>query len=161
MLPVPVHLLYAESSSAQGLGQLCLATKAQLAARDYGLTGGGEDVMAVDADPAIANTHHLQPALHRTVGRVDLLVGGVARPPLPRAVVGKLDPINYAQGSISGKKYTTCSFCRLLTQNGRFWTPMWRLLGQLCAVNWAKGELYSGLLGQTVRTLPSLGSIPT
>jgi hypothetical protein len=26
---------------------------------------------------------------------------------------------------------------------------MWRLLGQLCAFNWAKGDLYSRLLGHT------------
>jgi hypothetical protein len=57
-------------------------------------------------------------------------------------------------GSISAEYDTYCTFCRLLTQKGRFWGPISRLLGQLFAINWAKGDLYSRFLGQTELNLP-------
>src|SRR5260221_2030758 len=87
-IPVAVHLLDGESGIVQRIGQLCQAAKAQLATRDDKFTSAGEDVVALEANPAIPRTDQLQPALHRPVGRIDPLERGVAVPPLPRPVVG-------------------------------------------------------------------------
>src|SRR5437764_233923 len=85
-MPVAVHVLDGESGVEQGIGQGCQVAKAQLAARNHDLTGGAEDVVALEADATITLADEFQPALHRSVGRVELLVGGLTVPALPGPV---------------------------------------------------------------------------
>jgi len=45
-----------ESSVDQGIDQLSLAAKVQFAVRDHDFTGGGEHIVTLEADAAIAYT---------------------------------------------------------------------------------------------------------
>src|SRR5689334_9135691 len=84
-LPIAMHLFDVESSPEQGIGQLGQAAKAQLAAHGHDLVGGGEDVVALEADPAITYVDQIEPGLHRPVLRVEPLAGGLTVPVLPGA----------------------------------------------------------------------------
>src|SRR5688500_2714989 len=79
-VPVAVHMLDGESRGGQRISQLCQAAKAQLAARDHDLAGGDKNVVALEANPALAHADQLQPTFHRPVGRIDLLKGRLAVP---------------------------------------------------------------------------------
>jgi len=45
-----------ESSVDQGIDQLSLAAKVQFAVRDHDFNGGGERIVTLEADAAIAHT---------------------------------------------------------------------------------------------------------
>lgn len=87
-MPIPIDMLDAESGLAQGIGQILMGTKAEFVARRDNLSGRFEYVVATHGNAFSLNARDFEPGRHRSMRRVEFLIGGLRSPALLCAVSG-------------------------------------------------------------------------